>query len=215
MFVHIRDKFGVVLTRSPLESVGDGPHDAKGVVGVLREFVGTISIPNMMADPMSDDPERDARHLAGAVTALERHGLLTRVPITDYPYADSVQVVSALSCDRHQFLQARGLVADGLRKRGVRCVMHGQRISVNHMLEVMRLAWPCVFEGIGVGVDAYDVDGISELCVRCGFSTLDDDDVGQEYWERGCPECGYPGYLVNIHVGQAGRAEGLPEIHRV
>ena len=207
LFVHVQDdKFSVVLTRSPLEPVGYGPHDAEEVVGIMREFTNIVGIPNIMADPMSDDPERDARHLAGMMATLERHGLLKHSPITDHPYTESVGVVSALSCDRHQFLQARGSVADMLRRRNVRCVVRGRRVSIDHMLEAMRMAWPCVFEGVGVGIGVYDTDGASEYCIRCGFDTLDDDDMGPEHWERGCPECGYLGYMINMHVGQAGRA---------
>ena len=198
-FEHVGgDRFSVRVARMPLEPAGYGQHDARKVVKALREFTSTIELPGMMADKMSDDPERDARRLAGVVTVLEGHGLLRRVPVPDHPNIGIIQTVSALTCNRREFANWKGPLADEMRRKGVKCTAYGKPVSAESVLEAMRLAWPCVFEGVGITRGSYDVTGMMEYCVRCGFSTLDDDSVGPDHWERGCPECGYGGYLLDL-----------------
>ena len=72
---------------------------------------------------------------------------------------------------------------------------------MRQMLEVCLLAWPYQFDGMGIAVDIYDPDGLPQHCVRCSFSTRDDDSVGHDQWKRGCPECGYAGYLLEMDGG--------------
>lgn len=193
-----KDRFSARVTRMPLPPDWYGIHDAARVVGALREFTNTIDLPTTMADKMSHDPERDARRLVAVVNTLERYGLLRRLPATDNRDAGIIQVASALSCDRREFAGRCRRLAGELRRKNMGFSAHGKPVSIETVLEAARLAWPCVFEGVGITVNEYDLTGVSEHCVKCGFCTLDDDDVGQEYWERGCPECGYPGYLVEL-----------------
>ena len=192
------DRFDVRVTRLPLEPVPYGRHHTTAVVKALREFTDKIELPTTMADKMSDDPERDARRLAKVVITLERHGLLKRVPAPDHPNIRMIQTVSALTCNREEFNGWKGPLAEEMRRRGVKCTSYGKPVSAESTLEAMRLTWPCVLEGVGVTRDAFDVTGLSEYCVKCGFSTLDDNKVDFDHWERGCPECGYPGWLVGL-----------------
>lgn len=61
------------------------------------------------------------------------------------------------------------------------------------------MTWPCWFESGDFDVVSYDATGMTGFCAKCGHSTLDDDD-GLEYWEHGCRECGYNGYLLGIDM---------------
>ena len=193
-----KNRFNVRLARMPLEPAKYGTHYAKNVVRALREFAEIIELPMTMADKMSDDPDRDARRLAGVVLTLEKHGLFRRVHVPDHPNLRIIETVSALSCNRPKFNDWLGPLASELRRKKVKITAYGKPISAENYLEAARLAWPCVFEGVGIVRDAYDLTGASEHCVKCGFSTLDDNDAGPDHWERGCPECGYPGYLIGL-----------------
>lgn len=68
---------------------------------------------------------------------------------------------------------------------------------IEPMMESLRLEWPYDIWGDGMDVVRYDPAGTSEYCIRCGFSTLDGD-AGPGVWRRGCPECGYGGYLLGL-----------------
>lgn len=216
MFTHISgDTFHITLTRLPLDGESYGPHGAADMVRILREFAGDIGLPTMMADRMSDDPDRDARQLAGVIAALERHGLLRRIDMPDWRsgvHGDIIEKVSALDCDRERFGVWVKHFTAVLRANGTKCMDGRRRVSARRMLEAARLSWPCIFEGDGVGVTIYEAGGSMEHCVRCGFSTLDDDELGADHWERGCPECGYAGYLLEMDKGRAG---GAPPVIRI
>ena len=203
-FTYVKsDMFTVELTRRPLEPVSYGPHGADAVANVLREYAGTLELPGAMADRMSDDPERDARRMGKMVGALEKCGLLRRVADEDIQFPEMRQTVSALNCDRADFEKWVGPMGRTLRSLGVRSVEYGRRVDERRTLEAMRLAWPCWFEGDGIEIDAFDPAGSVQFCVKCGFSTLDDK-VGADHWERGCPECGYDGYLLGLDESPAG-----------
>ena len=92
--------FDVEMARLPLEPASYGPHGTDAVARILREYAGTLVLPDMMADRMSDDPERDARHIAAVVGALEECGLLRRVAAKGGQAVGLRQIVSALNCDR-------------------------------------------------------------------------------------------------------------------
>ena len=90
-------------------------------------------------------------------------------------------------------------MARALRLSGAQWVEYGRPASEWRTLETMRLAWPCWFEGDGIEIGTFDLTGSTQFCVKCGFSTLDDDSVNPEHWERGCSECGYDGYLMGLY----------------
>lgn len=209
MFDHIGpDKFDVYVSRMPLEPVAYGAHGAGEVVGVLRKYAGSISLPNRMADKMSDDPERDAGRLLGLVEVLVGNGLLRRVELPDRPDRRVLGMVNITACDRSEFTQRKGAMVEALRD-GVEGVGGGMHAGGEFALEGFRVVWPWWFDGVGVDVGSYQVDGMSEFCIRCGFSTLDDGSVGPDGWRRGCPECGYVGYMLGMDAGRAGAAAGV------
>lgn len=199
-FTYVRaGMFSVDVVRRPLEPVSYGPHGADAVAGILREYAGTLELPDVMADRMSDDPDRDARQLADVVGVLERCGLLRRVADKGIQFPEMRNTVSALNCDRADFEKWIGPMRRAMRSMGARCVENGRPVGERLTLEAMRLAWPCKFEGDGVDVDTFDPAGAAQFCAKCGFDTLDDDAVHDSHWARGCPECGYPGYLLGLY----------------
>ena len=141
---------------------------------------------------------------------LERRGLLTRTK-ADPPgkYDKMIGFLSAMVCTRSEFVERARHVAAAMRLHNTECLDGGRRISVRQMLEVYWLAWPYQFDGVDMDLEVYDPDGLAQYCVRCGFSTRDDDSVGSDQWKRGCPECGYAGYLLDMDGG-ADRVPGRP-----
>ena len=198
------DTFTASVTRRPLKPVQCGPHGAEAVVRAVREHAGVLGLPVMMADRMSDDPERDARQIAGLVSLLERHGLLGRHGgAMGLPYGDAVRELSAMSCTRAEFAERSVRVEAAMRAANVGCTEDGRPIEYAQMMETMRLTWPCLFRGNGIDVDVFDPTGFSQFCVRCGFATMDDAGAGPGLWKDGCPKCGYAGYLLGVD-GRAG-----------
>ena len=192
------NKFIASTMRRPLKPVQCGPHDAEAVVRAVREHAAVLGLPLMMADRMSDDPERDAGRVAELILSLERHGLLERRKAKGLPYGDAVKKLSALSCTRAEFAERAVQVEAAMRAAGVACSENGKPIPYEQMMETMRLVWPCLFRGNGIKVDVYDPTGTSQFCVKCGFTTLDGAGGGSGSWKDGCPECGYAGYLMGM-----------------
>lgn len=190
--------FAVSMMRRPLKPVQCGPHGAEAVVRAVKEHSGVLGLPVLMADRMSDDPERDASRMAGLVSLLERHGLLARRKAKGLPYGDAVKKLSAVSCTRAEFVERSVQVEAGMRAAGVACSENGKPISYDQMMETMRLVWPCLFKGNGINVDVFDPTGASQFCIKCGFTTMDDAGADTSCWKDGCPKCGYPGYLLGM-----------------
>lgn len=196
-FVQIGDKFITEMSRSPAESVMYGPHDASEVAGAIRKYAKEMLLPSMMADRMSDDPERDAVRLAKTMDMLVGRGLVRRTSLPDQTYTRLAGQVSAAVCGRGEFEAMCAVMEPKLERNGAKFTEHGKPVGAKYMLERARVSWPHWFEGVGLKVDPFDPDGAAQHCVKCGFSTLDDD-VGDEHWSRGCPECGYKGYLIGV-----------------
>lgn len=165
------DIFNVRMTHDSSVPVEYGIHYIGEVVSTIREFVSTIGIPNMMADYMSDDPERDAHSMIKIVQLLADHGLLE--------YNKSDGGFGAMTCSREEF-EKMCMDSDVERQT----------------LEKARISWPCRFNGRGIGISYYDITGSAQYCIRCSFSTLDDDKGGN--WKDGCPHCGYVGYVLDL-----------------
>lgn len=183
---------------------GYGRHGPETVVRLLRKFAKMLALPSPMADQMSQDPERDARRIAKVVVILERHGLLRR-RATDSEYefellADLSSSLSAAVCRRDEFIPLARDAATRLRARGEQITRSGSPVGMRWALEMARLTWPYWFEGDGFKVHGYDPAGAIQYCVRCGFSTLDDDTVGAGVWAYGCPACGYEGFLLDMDM---------------
>ena len=201
-FTHTgRDMFHVAMARLPLPAEDYGWHQTDSVLGIIREFAHTLEIPNVMADRMSHDPDRDARQIAALVSLLERHGLLRRTESVMEPnFRAMAQCLSAMSNTRREFVSStKSFVAE----LDLHFSEDGRRIGIREGLEALWLTWPCGFEGEGLDVEVYDPIGGHQYCVRCGFSTLDDR-MENDHWRRGCPECGYPGYLLDMDGGPKG-----------
>ena len=92
-----------------------------------------------------------------------------------------------------------------MRSRGENFREGGGAVGTRRGLEALWLSWPFWFDEAGIEIDSYDPDRRSEHCARCGFYTMDDPGVGQNRWRRGCPECGYAGYLPDMVGGSKGR----------
>lgn len=210
--VHGADAFEVFMARLPLPSAEYGLHGAGAVIDTIREFADTLDLPDKMADRMSEDPDRDARNMASLVAALERGGLLSRRE-TDRSgtYNAMSRAMSAALHTRKEFAASARATAAAMRSKGENFQEDGGAVGVRRGLEALWLSWPFWFEGTGVEIDSYDPDGHSEYCARCGFSTLDEPGVGQDSWRRGCPECGYAGYLLDMDGGRKGRG-GAPSL---
>ena len=198
--------FDVEMTRPPLEPAGYGPHGTDAMARILREYAGTLELPDMMADRMSDDPERDARRLAAVVGALEECGLLRRIVAEGDRFGGMESAMSAMNCNRADFEKLIGQMSDALRSASIPCMEHGKIVSERRFMEALRLAWPCWFEGDGMEIDTFDPTGSTQFCIKCYFSTLDDDSVNHGHWKRGCPECGYDGYLLGLYGVPDGQA---------
>ena len=198
--------FDVEMTRMPLEPAGYGPHGTDAVARILREYAGTLELPDMMADRMSHDPERDARRLAAVVGALEECGLLRRIAAEGDRFGGMESAMSAMNCNRADFEKLIGPMSDALRSASIPCMEHGKIVSERRFMEALRLAWPCWFEGDGMEIGTFDPTGSMQFCVKCGFSTLDDDSADIGHWKRGCPECGYDGYLLGLYGVPDGQA---------
>ena len=209
VFEHTRaDTFDATLYHDRPKTVHCGLHGTDAVMDIVREFAKTVDIPNPMADRMSDDPDRDARRAAGLVEHLERHSLLHRVkPHKRDGMSDLlIRQLSAAVCTRREFARtAKGAVADA-RARFPRLESNDRPLNLRWIVEGCRLRWPCRFEGIGMSVGEYNPTGMSEYCVRCLHSTLDNDDADAGYWKDGCPKCGYAGYLWGLDDRLAGRS---------
>lgn len=186
---------GVSLRGAPL--VGYGLHEADAVVRAVRETSEKVFVPGVMADKMSYDPDCEARRIASLTSLLVRHGLLRRVERDDLRYGAVVRKINAASCTRRSFRRLSGSMAAAVRAVNGEQAGPGKEVEA-WQLEVLRLMWPHWFEGVGVTVIEYDPAGTSEYCVRCHFSTLDDGTAGADAWSRGCPECGYGGYLLDL-----------------
>lgn len=198
--------FDVKMTRLPLEPAGYGPHGTDAVARILREYAGLLVLPNVMADRMSHDPEHDARQLAAVVGALEECGLLRRIAIKGDRFGGMKSAMSAMNCNRTDFEKRIGPMSDALRSAGISYMEDGKLVGERRLMEALRLAWPCWFECDGIEIGTFDPTGSTQFCVKCGFSTLDDDSVNHEHWKRGCPECGYDGYLLGLYGVPDGQA---------
>ena len=171
-----------------------GTHRARDVMGHVRKHTSTLLVPSMVADKMSDDPERDAVQVAKTVSMLERYGLLKRVALTTTTdLQEMALVMSALNVTREEFEARAGDMAAKMEKNNPRITEDGRKVSVRHGMEAARLTWPCGFEGGGVDVAYYNATGRNKFCPKCGFTPS-----GKADWRRGCRECGYAGYLLDI-----------------
>ena len=198
-FMHLGgETFHVDLRRRPLESKMYGPHGAGEVAGFLREFAGTLDIPESMSDRMLHDPELDARRAADTVSALVECGLLRRAGPPETNFASIILDVSAAVCSRAEFDRQMLSVPNDVQDDGIEYRNGKRKISAREFMEMMRLEWPFKIEGVGINVSMYDPTCTAEYCARCGFDTLDDDSAGPEDWKNGCPECGYTGYLLGM-----------------
>lgn len=164
------DAFNVRMTYGSPIPTEYGLHYIREVVSTIRSSVDTLGIPSMMADCMSDDPERDACNISKIVRLLTEYGLLG--------YGRCDEAPSAMMCSRAEFEKM--------------CVDSDKEWQT---LEKMRISWPCRFVGRGIRVNYYNITGSAQYCVRCSFSTLDGKD---DSWQDGCPHCGYVGYLLDL-----------------
>lgn len=149
-----------------------GVHKIREVVDTIQKSVDTLGIPNMMADSMSDDPERDAYGMAKIVRLFTQYGLL------ECGRSDNVPPLNVMGCSRADF--ERICESSDTERR---------------ILERTRISWPYKITGRGVRVSHYNITGSAQYCVRCSFSTLDTKD---DNWKDGCPHCGYGGYLLDL-----------------
>lgn len=200
-FMHVGDGgFDVSLAaRAPAQPTECGRHGADAVINMVRSSTSLLLLPDKLADRMSESPDRDARALGKLVLLLERHGLLRRFDI-DAPKLD-VELsmsMSAVLHTRRAFAATVRAMAPDLRSMGGTFTEDGKVVGMRRMLEVVWLSWPFLFNGVGIDVMLYPPDGRTEYCVRCGFSTLDDEGAGPDRWQEGCPECGYDGYLLGL-----------------
>ncbi len=195
--------FRASVSRNPLELVQYGLHEVDAVIDIIRKYTRTLTIPWPMADKMSDDPDRDARFVLKITSLLEQHGLLKRCSAPESDYSEMIDRVSAASCGRADFERWIEPLSREIRDNKAEFVERGKRISARRTLEALRLKWPYWFEGVGFDVELHDPTGAAEFCVKCDFSTLDDDEVHSDHWRRGCPECGYGGYLLDARGGHA------------
>lgn len=201
LFRHMgKGRFYTEMKRMPLEEEEYGMHDIRTVIGIMRDYVKELEIPGMMADKMSDDPERDAQNLAAIIKVLEKFGVLRRVEATNRnPKEDRMaKALSALTHSRKEFVG----VIKKLSKMKHNLKFDDGKVSVRYGLESCRLAWPCWFESDCFDIDAYEPVGIIQFCAKCGHSTLDDD-MEPSYWKNGCRECGYRGLLVGLGLSKA------------
>ena len=175
-----------------------GMHGIDEVLGYVLERADMLGLPHMMADKMSDDPERDAAGMVELISLLERRGIIRRGGISRLDNTDELAAtMSALNIAREEFELRAMDVAGDPQKRRERMFEDGRPIPTRQALEEARLAWPCSFEGVGVKVEYYNVDGHNDFCPKCGFSTHGG--VGMDAdWRRGCRECGYAGYVLDI-----------------
>ena len=198
------DMFDVCIDDRQSATEWYGHHGAGAVIDMVRESVDTVLLPDMIADPMSADPDRDARRLVRVVSLLERHGLLRRRARSGgasdrYGLSEHLaERLSAAACSRSEFARRARRTAAAMRADGARLTHGGKPISMRRAFETVRLLWTHWFEGVGVDVVAFNPMGMTQYCVRCGFSTLDDDGAGAGHWRAGCPECGYDGYLLGL-----------------
>lgn len=157
-----------------------GRHDAFVVMDHIRNFAGIVTLPDKMADKMSDNPERDAARAMAVVSLLERHMLVRRVE----PDANPRARLSVMNAARREFEADAEVVA-----------AYGGRAADILEVDAARLAWPCGFAGKDLNVDigSYDPDGCMRFCPRCWYV---DEDVG--CWRDGCQKCGYVGYLFDV-----------------
>lgn len=193
--------FNAIVMRKPLHPVPYGRHGAAAAVDFIRMHAKTLLLPDPVADRMSDDPERDAQHVSRIVSMLERAGTLRRVPVNrgDPELDAKVAKLSVLNCPRDKFDRMVGVAERKRASAGAKSADGRKRFGPQYHMEAMRLAWPHWYEGVGmVDVAPYDSTGNLECCVRCGFSTLDDPVSGTDSWRRGCPECGYFGFLLDM-----------------
>lgn len=196
------DAFAACLSRPGSAQDRYGVYDAEAVVQFVRKFAGSLRLPVVVADRMSDDPDRDADGLAEVAALLEEYGLLRRIGVVrDDMVKEMAEQLSAAVCTRREFNRmAREFIR---RVRDTEQYKRHGGAAVRFMLESAWLTWPHWFEGDGISVYGYDPTGELENCIRCGFSTLDDDGTDDRAWKNGCPECGYNGHLLGLNKKKA------------
>ena len=188
-------KFSVEIDRLGVEDVLCGVQKTNKVFGFLRDNVTEIQLSETLADRMSEDPDRDAQMLTRLVTSMENAGLLYRVyEEEETAWQSIVQALSAFNHTRREFLDA---IKD---LKGIQFEEGGRFVKSRYSFEKCWLEWPCWFESDHFDVTPLDVDGTTGFCARCGHSTLDDEDDDMGYWDNGCRECGYNGYLSGIET---------------
>ena len=222
-FTHFADEYFNVNSTIDGEFKQCGMYGSVSVVGHLREFAKSYEIPQMMADTMSPDPERDARDLVGLARILVQHGLLRTAGDTRLEhmhdmlkplYLDElprrtddddgsevgrmIRNLSAAGGGRAEFVQSAKRMVAQARDRGAQFTWRGAYINMRVTVELFRLAWPHWFESDHADVYAYDPNGMYGLCIQCGFSTLDGDAIGDAGWDCGCPACNYGGLLLGM-----------------
>lgn len=177
-----------------------GLHSAESVVSYIRKRASFLKFPTKMADKLSGDPERDALGVARMVELLIRHGLLKRVKSNESPTTlEIAEKVNVVNMTRKKFDKKSEGIADSLTKDGLVPVRHGRLMDVREALEEARLQWLYGVEAVGIDMKYYDPAGMLRMCVKCGFSTRDEQGGGgAEVWKWGCRECGYAGYLLDI-----------------
>lgn len=198
-----RDVFNASLFFPGMPAIKYGSHGPAEIVSFVREFAGSLELPGAIADRMSDDPDRDARRLVEIVSVFESHGILHRMAVNrDDRVGKMAGHLSAAVCTRREFERRASGFKEYAHYAGLQAGMVHSRAVAPTMLETAWLTWPHWFEGDGVEIREYDPAGGLENCIRCGFSTLDDDGVGAESWKYGCVKCGYNGHLLGLD-GQA------------
>ena len=208
-FTHAGDGFLVDFFDDSDRDAECGRHGAGEVVDFIKEHVHGLELPADMADCMSDDPDRDARRIGAVARLLVRHGLLTRTK-RDPPPDKEVFKVSVFVCDRAKFTSRARQLATDLRSKRVRFVFRNEKISMRRAFEEFRLTWPCMFDSPTIDIDLYGPVGYHEFCVRCYYSTLDDDSAGDDVWDDGCPKCGYTGYLLGLDGWRGSYMQNMP-----
>ena len=170
-----------------------GMHAPETIIEHVRRL-GSLVLPGMMADKMSDDPERDAEGVAALVGVLEEHGLITHTKPAKPTINDRLAASMSVMCvDRAEFERRANYAANTINHTGMCVVDDDHIVTAQQGLEAARLAWPCDFEGIGIRLDYYGCNGRGGFCPKCGFAV-----DGEEAWRRGCRECGYVGYLLGV-----------------
>lgn len=189
-------KFSVDVKRLGVEEMPCGIHKHDKVFDFMRWNVTEIQIPETIADRMSEDPDRDARRLTRLIKSMESFGLLWQAGDEENIVERYlVHLLSAFNSSRREFLNT----VKKLKRNPVRFTEKGKSVDARYGFERCWLTWPCWFESGDFDVVSYDATGMTGFCAKCGHSTLDDDD-GLEYWEHGCRECGYKGYLLGIDI---------------